>query len=311
MRKDKLHTDRLVTAGIIIFGLIWLVDAGFGLMSGGSHSGQAGVLWPCSPPCRYLLLSARIAFVALCFIGLRRQMRLAREVDALCGELERKTEEFDTFSYTVSHDLRAPLTRINGFAELLRDDCRDRLDPQSIGYLDRIVSAGEQLDREIEVLLIFSRAGRKELEMAECDLGEMATAIMAGLRIGAPDRPVELAIAPHLPARGDERLLRIVLENLFSNAWKFTRDAAPARIEFAATERKGERVFYLGDNGVGFAPEVAGRLFLPFQLGHDVREFPGAGLGLATVKRIVERHGGRIWAEGAVGGGATFFFTLG
>jgi signal transduction histidine kinase len=245
---------------------------------------------------------------------LRASEQEARELAdaraALVADLEQKNREMETFSYTVSHDLRAPLRRIESFGRALAETQADRLDEEGHRYLARIRSCSQDMAQLIDDVLYLSRVARADLRRQEVDLSALAHAIIERLR-ETDDRSVDVRIRPGLVADGDGQLLRIALENLLDNAWKFTRQQPQPRIELGVTHLPGEPAYFIRDNGAGFDMTYAERLFTPFQRLHLSSEFPGTGIGLATVQRIVNRHGGRIWAEGSVGQGATFLFTLG
>ena len=236
--------------------------------------------------------------------------RLERERREYAAQLEAANRELEAFSYSVSHDLRAPLRSIDGFSQALLEDYADRLDEQGRDYLGRVRAASQRMAELIDDLLHLARVTRAELRPETVDLSALAEAIADQLRHSDPGRRVELAIPPGIRAEGDARLLRIVLENLLGNAWKFTARRDRARIELGITESDGQRAYFVRDNGVGFDMAYAGKLFGAFQRLHGAREFEGTGIGLATVQRIVHRHGGRVWAEAAVDRGATFSFTL-
>ncbi|WP_437123444.1 sensor histidine kinase [Tistlia consotensis] len=218
--------------------------------------------------------------------------------------------ELEAFSYSVSHDLRAPLRAIDGFSQALLEDCGEQLDEEGRGHLNRVRQAAQRMGLLIDDLLRLSRVARAELAPEAVDLGALALEVVEGLRSASPERAVEVEIARDLTARGDPRLLRIALENLIGNAWKFTAGRTPARIELGRCEQDGKPAFFVRDNGVGFDMTYAGQLFRAFQRLHDARSFPGTGIGLATVQRIVHKHGGAVWAEAATNEGATFYFTL-
>ncbi|HYM71928.1 MAG TPA: response regulator [Stellaceae bacterium] len=242
------------------------------------------------------------------------EARAAREVAearaALVEELEYKNNELEAFSYSVSHDLRAPLRSIHGFSQALLEDYGESLVPQAQGYLNRVCAAAQRMGELIDDLLQLSPVGRAPMQRQRVDLSATAQAIVGALRRSQPDRPVTAAIAAGVVADGDPGLLRALLENLLGNAWKFTAATETATIEFTATCDRGTTVYTVRDNGVGFDMAYAERLFAPFQRLHTEAEFPGTGIGLATVRRIVDRHGGRVWAEAAIGKGAAFFWTL-
>ena len=250
---------------------------------------------------------------------LRREMaaaeaRAARELAAtraaLVEELERKNRELEAFSYSVSHDLRAPLRGIDGFSQALLEDYGAALPPPAQDYLRRVRAAAQRMGELIDDLLQLSRVGRAPLQRRRIDLSALARSVVAELRRAAPDRAVEVTIADGLVAEADPGLIRALLENLLGNAWKFTAKTDAAAIAFEAAEAAGETAFVVRDNGVGFDMAHADRLFAPFQRLHSEAEFPGTGIGLATVRRIVDRHGGRAWAEAAPGRGAAIFWTL-
>jgi len=225
------------------------------------------------------------------------------------AELASANAELETFCYSVSHDLRSPLRAIDGFSQALLEDADLLLDTPSRRHLDRIRAAAARMGDLIDALLELSRVARQPLERRNVNLSALAGSVADELRRGEPHRKVVFAIDPDVAAEGDGRLLRLVLQNLFGNAWKFTASRTPGTIAFGA-ERNGEVVYFVRDDGVGFDMRYADQLFLPFHRLHGATEFPGTGIGLATVARIVQRHGGRIWAKGAVGEGATFYFTL-
>ena len=236
---------------------------------------------------------------------------LEQRVHERTAALEAMNKELEAFSYSVSHDLRAPLRGIDGFSKLLLEKYEAQLDPTGQDYLRRVRAASQRMGRLIDDMLKLSRIGRAELRRAPVDLSELAEDIITELRQRDPERQVRVEIVPHLAVTGDASLLRIVLENLLGNAWKFTRKTTGARITFGAMTREDERVFYVCDNGAGFDMSYADKLFTPFQRLHSEEEFPGIGIGLAIVQRIIVRHGGRVWAEGKAGEGATVYFTLG
>ncbi len=231
-------------------------------------------------------------------------------VKARTAELEAVNRELEAFSYSVSHDLRAPLRAMDGFSQALLEDYRDRLDDQGKNYLERVRNASQRMGHLIDDLLKLSRITRAEMRVEEVDLSALAEEIVDELRRGQPERSVTVTIEPALKVRGDPRLLRVLLTNLLGNAWKFTGKAADARIEFRQERTDGQIVYCIRDNGAGFDQQYAGKLFGAFQRLHATTEFEGTGIGLATSQRIVHRHGGRIWAEGEVGRGATFRFRL-
>lgn len=225
-------------------------------------------------------------------------------------ELQETLEELEAFSYSVSHDLRGPLRSINGFSIAVMQKYGDKLDDEGRSYLERVRNSTNQMGTLIDDLLGLSQIGRAELIQEPLDLGKMVQVKGAELRNANPERQVEFVIADDATAFGDERLIGVLVDNLIRNAWKFSSRHATARIELGKRQQNGETVFFVKDDGAGFDMEYADKLFLPFQRLHPTGEFEGTGIGLATVKRIVQRHGGRIWAEGEVEKGATIYFTL-
>lgn len=226
-------------------------------------------------------------------------------------ELEMVNRELETFNYTVSHDLRTPLTAIRGYADLLTHSCSSRLDEQSSSFIKSIRSGVDRMNQIISSLIQFSHIGRLQPEFQDVDLSCLTESILADLQIADPARQVDSAIEEGVHCQGDPALLHQALTNLLENAWKYTGKRDGARIEFGMEHRGDEKVFFVRDNGDGFDMDQAHRLFSPFERLHDDSEFQGTGIGLATVQRIIELHGGRIWAEGTRGEGATFYFVLG
>jgi signal transduction histidine kinase len=226
------------------------------------------------------------------------------------GQLEATNRELEAFSYSVSHDLRSPLRSIDGFSAALLEDYDPVLDERGRDYLGRVRRAAQTMGRLIDDLLELARITRREMVRDSVDLSTLAENVIAELREHDPERRVIVTIQPQLSVVGDEGLLRAALSNLLGNAWKFTSKTADAVIEFGAVHANGNRSFYVRDNGAGFDMNYASKLFGPFQRLHNSSDFEGTGIGLATVQRVVNRHGGQIWAEGSVGHGATFFFTL-
>lgn len=224
--------------------------------------------------------------------------------------LETANRELEAFSYSVSHDLRAPLRAIDGFSDALEQDCEDSLSSTGRDCLRRIRAAARRMGTLIDDLLNLSRLTRVEVRRQPVDLGQSATAILADLARHCPSRQVDVQVAQGLMADADPELVHIALQNLIDNAWKYTGRTERPRIEIGASPNGAVRVFHVRDNGAGFDMAHAGRLFGPFQRLHHERDFEGTGIGLAIVERIVARHGGRIWAEGVVDAGATFYFTL-
>ncbi len=224
--------------------------------------------------------------------------------------LEAANQELESFSYSVSHDLRTPLRSIDGFTYAILEEYADRLDETGRGYLDRVRASAAKMGNLIDALLQLSRLIRGDLNRTTVDLASLARTAADDLKNLESSRPVEFVIPGDITAHGDPVMLRAVVENLFSNAWKFTGKCSSALVEFGMTTKDGEQVYFVRDNGAGFDMAYASKMFTAFQRLHTADEFPGVGIGLATVQRIIHRHGGRIWAEAEVGKGATFFFTL-
>jgi signal transduction histidine kinase len=225
-------------------------------------------------------------------------------------QLEVANKELESFSYSVSHDLRAPLRSIDGFSQALFEDYGDKLDAQGRSDLQRVRAATQRMAQLIDDMLNLSRVSRGEMRREIVDLSSMVRNIAEELKAAEPDRKVDVAIADGIQAEGDVRLLRVLVENLLRNAWKFTGKKPAAKIEFGISQNNGKPVYFVRDDGAGFDMAYAGKLFGAFQRLHAMTEFNGTGVGLATVQRIVDRHGGKVWAEGKVDQGATFYFTL-
>ncbi len=242
-----------------------------------------------------------------------RQLNLELEdrVAARTAQLAAANKELEAFAYSISHDLRAPLRGINGFSQVLLEDYHHLLDATGQDHLHRIRAASQRMGQLIDDLLQLSRLMRVEIVHEPVDLSSLAREIAENLRHTQPDRQAEFVIKSGVKVTGDERLLRVVLENLLHNAWKFTGKQEQAAIEFGETKIDGQTVYFVRDNGAGFDMAYADKLFGAFQRLHAATEFEGTGIGLATVQRIILRHGGRVWAEGAVNRGATFYFKLG
>jgi PAS domain S-box-containing protein len=240
------------------------------------------------------------------------QQRAAAELRSRLDDLERSNRNLETFTYSVSHDLRAPLRALSGFSTALLEEYGGQFDEVGRGYAERIAAAAERMALLIDDLLQLSRLWRTEIsDVQAVDLGTEVAIIARELQRSAPDRRVRFAIQDAVWASADRLLIHTVLQNLLENAWKFTSARDKALIEFGTTPVEDARICcYVRDNGAGFDPAYVGKLFQPFQRLHTTRDFPGTGVGLASVRQIVERHGGRVWAEGAVDHGATFYFTL-
>lgn len=235
---------------------------------------------------------------------------LEQRVTERTRELVVANRELEAFSYSVSHDLRGPLDAINGFSYLLLNQNVERLDDQTRELIENIRSSGKRMGQLIEALLNLSRVSSSAMRPERIDLSEMALSIMQELKRSAPERKIEFIAPPKTDVYGDPQLLRVLMENLLRNAWKYTSRHDSARIEFGSLQEGGETTYFVKDDGSGFDPHSADRLFQPFQRLHSKAEFPGNGVGLATVRRIVHRHGGEIWAQGAIEKGATFYFRI-
>ncbi|MBX3064217.1 MAG: PAS domain S-box protein [Anaerolineae bacterium] len=236
--------------------------------------------------------------------------KLNAELGQRASQLAIANRELEAFSYSVSHDLRAPLRALDGFSQAIEEDYGDRLDEQALKYLGRIRSSSQRMGQLIDDLLDLSRISRTEMRLQPVDLSAMADKVAAELREQYPALEVEFKIEDELSVTGDPKLLRVMITNLLSNAWKYSSKQAHPRVEFGSTDYRQRRAYYVRDNGAGFDMAYADKLFGVFQRLHTSNEFPGTGIGLATVQRIVHRHGGSIWAEGAVGEGATFYFSI-
>jgi len=225
--------------------------------------------------------------------------------------IETANRELETFSYSVAHDLRAPLRSIDGFSLALLEDCAEALPQDGAKFLGYIRDSAQHMARLIDDLLSLSRIGKSEIHLKQVDLVIIARRIFARFQRDQPHRSVELATPLNLVVVGDSRLLELAVENLLSNAWKFSKNRERANIEIGQTLQDDRTVYFIRDNGAGFDMAYAEKLFAAFQRLHSVGEFEGTGVGLANVERIIHRHGGRIWAESKVNFGATFYFTLG
>jgi two-component system, sensor histidine kinase and response regulator len=249
----------------------------------------------------YVLRSKVQVFLDL-YLG---RQRLQAEIAAH----QRTLAEVEAFNYSVSHDLRAPLRPLDGFSKVLIEDYADKLDDRGRDYLRRIRAAAGRMGQLIDDLLELSRVSRTDVRRRPLDMSDLVNTIANEIRADAANGDREIVCTPDLTASGDAGLVRIVLENLLRNAWKFTQKQPQPRIEFGRAASTSETAYFVRDNGVGFDPSYASKLFQPFQRLHGA-EFAGTGIGLAIVARIVHRHGGRIWGESTAGEGATFFFTL-
>jgi len=226
------------------------------------------------------------------------------------SQLAATNKELEAFSYSVSHDLRSPLRSIDGFSQALLEDYEARLDETGQDYLRRLRNASQKMGDLIDGILRLSRLTRSEMHHVPTNLSVLAEEIAGRLQEMQPERRAKFDIDKDLTANGDPQMLRVLLENLLGNAWKFTGKKPQAKIEFSMDQNNGRKAYFIRDNGAGFDMAYADKLFGAFQRLHEARDFPGTGIGLATVQRIINRHGGEIWAEGKVGQGATFHFTL-
>ena len=235
--------------------------------------------------------------------------RRTKELEMTNKELEMTNKELESFTYSVSHDLRSPLRGMSGFSEILIEDYADNLDEKGKDYLNRINAAGKYMGELIDNILKLARLSRSKLVMEQVNLSSIVESIVMDLKKEEPGRKVVLNITKSLVVHGDKALLKIMLQNLLGNAWKFSSRKSETVIEFGKTFYNNHRVFYLKDNGIGFNSKFSRKIFEAFQRLQN--DFEGTGLGLATVKRIANRHGGKIWAEGKTNVGATFYFTIG
>lgn len=266
------------------------------------------------PPSKETIAAALLPFEAAFRGYVESNARLAEQNHELANAkaaTEAANRELDAFSYSVAHDLRAPLRAIDGFGQALAEDAQDALSGDARKHLDRIRDGAQRMGRLIDDLLHLSRVTRLELRRRTVDLSKLARIARLELQTAHRDRAVEFVFEESVVAEGDEHLLQIVFTNLIGNAWKFTGKTERPRIEFGRAHTNGEQAYFVRDNGAGFNPAYADKLFGVFQRLHSASEFDGTGVGLSIVRRVVQRHGGRIWADGAVGLGATFYFTLG
>ena len=237
--------------------------------------------------------------------------KAAPTTDASDGAAARSAhDEALSFSYTLSHDLRAPVRVVEGFARILKEDYAQQLDRVGSDHLDRVLGAAARMNQMIDALLAMAQLAAQPLARQSVNLTQLAQFVVEDLRRGDPERQIDFDIAPALVAQGDPTLLRQVLENLLGNAWKYTQRSAQAHVRFVREQQDGADVYVVSDNGAGFDMRAVDRLFGLFQRLHSASDFPGTGVGLASVKRIVARHGGRIWAQAELGRGAAFYFTL-
>jgi signal transduction histidine kinase len=266
-------------------------------------------------------LAADLSFALEAMARDERRRAVEDELRRLSEELEQRVHDrtqdlraanadLEAFSYSVSHDLRAPLRAIDGFSRVVLNRYADKLDADGRHALERVRAGSERMGVLIDAMLGLSRLGRRPLELGDVDLSALAAEVVEELRAGEPERDVEVLIEPDVSAVGDKELLRVVLQNLLGNAFKFTSRQPHARVQIGRTEHASQAAIFVRDNGVGFDMNYADRLFRPFDRLHSESEFSGTGIGLATVQRVIARHGGRVWAQSAIGDGATFYFTL-
>jgi light-regulated signal transduction histidine kinase (bacteriophytochrome) len=241
----------------------------------------------------------------------RLNTELEQRVIDRTAELEAAVHELETFSYSVSHDLRAPLRAINGFSLALVEDKADQLDEEGKSHLAHIIQSTKRMSKIVDDLLKLAKVTQVEMNREDVDLGKIAQSILEELRLAAPTREVEVSIESNMMIQADASLIRILMDNLLNNAWKFTSKRETAHIDVGKTVLEGKSVYYVHDDGAGFDMAYASRLFIAFQRLHNPSEFEGTGIGLATVGRIVKRHGGRVWARSVPGQGSTFYFMLG
>ncbi len=290
--------------------LVGIVMTGHGTIDSAVRAMQAGAFDYILKPFK---LSVILPAISRC-LSVRRlridKADLEQQVRIRTAELEAANRELESFSYSVAHDLRAPLRSIDGFSQVIMEESGERLDDQAKENLKLVIRAAKRMRELIDDLLDLARLNRVAIELSEVDLSEMANSVCEELRAREPARVVEASIAAGMRVKADARLMRVVFENLLGNAWKFTAKVASARIEIASEAKDDGQVVHIRDNGAGFDPKRAAQMFRAFRRLHSDAEFPGTGIGLATVHRIIERHGGRIWADGAVGAGATFHLFL-
>jgi signal transduction histidine kinase len=275
--------------------------------------GAIGVYWAhhhVATQSELRLLQALADSTSIAMENVAMYSELEQRVRARTQALEALNKELEAFSYSVSHDLKAPLRAIKGFTAALVEDHGSQLPSAAQHYLERIQIAGSRMDSLIDDLLRLSRITRADLQRRPVDLSALTQSVIDELQRSEPARKVDVAIRADVRAQGDPELMRVALENLLGNAWKFTSHRPDSKVEFGCDESESQPVFYVRDNGAGFALKSARNLFAPFNRYHTAAEFPGTGIGLATVQRIIHRHGGRIWADSAPNSGATFFWTL-
>jgi signal transduction histidine kinase len=306
------EVDALLASGIELYMAVPMI-AGGELIGAISFGGPPGPFHR-----EQVAIAIEVATqLAIAIVQARLRERLSRQAQELeirvrerTRELEAANKELESFSYSVSHDLRGPLRSIDGFSQLLASEYHDKLDDNGRRYLGRIRASAQRMGELIDDLLLLAQVSRAELHREPVNISDIARAAVAELRANEPGRSVRCEIQDGLTGEADQRLTRVMLDNLLGNAWKFTSKTQDPRIEFGADRRDAIPAYFVRDNGAGFDMAYSEKLFHPFQRLHRDSEFAGTGIGLATVHRIVTRHGGRVWAQGRVDGGATFFFTL-
>ena len=261
-------------------------------------------------PDQVRLLQALADSTSIAMENVQIYEQLEQRVTERTAQLEQTNRELESFSYSVSHDLRAPLRAIDGFSQALLEDYHDDLDDTGRDYLTRVRKGAQRMGNLIDDLLNLSRVGRAELSIQPVDLGAMVNEILHERQSADPDRRIVSQVTSEATVECDPQLIHIVLENLLENALKYSSTKPESRIEFSQQTQGGEQIFSIRDNGVGFDPAHVGKLFTPFQRLHSEKEFSGTGIGLATVRRIINRHGGRVWAEANPDEGATFYFAF-
>lgn len=302
------HAFAIVTLWVPAYaseGLVKLLTAALSVTT-------AVMLWPLVPRLVALPSTAQLAALNQDLrTEIEERQRAEQALRIANSSIESKNRELEAFAYSVAHDLRAPLRGIDGFSQVLLEDYSDQIDDEGRSHLGQVRHSAQHMARLIDDLLALSRISRAELRLAPIDLVAIARHVENDLRLAQPDIPVTFITPRQLPVRADPGLMRIALVNLLSNAWKFSRGRADPQVELGFLQRSGEMVYFIRDNGAGFNMAYQDKLFVAFQRLHAPGEFDGTGVGLATVSRIIQRHGGRIWAEGQVDQGAIFYFTLG
>jgi signal transduction histidine kinase len=302
------HAFSIVTLWVPAYGIEGVIKFVTAILS----VTTAIMLWPLVPRLVALPSTAELARLNNELRKEVEERRRAEEALRLANQsIESKNRELEAFSYSVAHDLRAPLRGIDGFSQVLLEDYGEQIDAEGRSHLGHVRRSAQHMAQLIDDLLSLARVSRAELRLAPCDLVAIACDAVAELRLARPDVAVTFVCPDKLPVLADPGLMSIVLANLLSNAWKFTRGRKEARIELGCLPQADETVYFIRDNGVGFNMAYQAKLFVAFQRLHAPGEFEGTGIGLATVSRIIQRHGGQIWAEAQVGQGATFYFTIG